>query len=319
MKYEIKPKDLLMLINLGNNFEQFNDLLSQIAKKSPKKCNLLTLIKLTKGKKIFTTREKRKIYNQLLLILEEIKEYPSLGIFLFTHYNNQGKLKPKSPLMYYHKYIKEHKTDINKIKTLVSTLADEKYTAIILDTGKDFNQETVQINLEPNSTNNKKLTLFEHMQILPSLDTNKICYQSKNSNYKIEIPINVSSDINNANPKIYLNSLLLNPNCLPKHINKKEAFDNILKQAKEKRKQTEVITTSIKIGKTLETISQNFSQVIKLANDLPEEYQGEELTIALLKGRLAIEQLKTIRNAQNEKMISSNPEIKLLLKQKSSH
>ena len=166
--------------------------------------------------KINFSLKTRRFYKENKTVIDTINKYSNLLLYTNFSYDGQDYLENEESLRFFHKYIMEHRGDLETILRVLNKIEQLKIDEIKLDKHMDFSKEEYELHYW--KSENYRYVLLNNLVLVPSGETDLIRYKSTNSDYKIVASRGACKfsylDAQMAS-QITLNSLIFNPDKLP--------------------------------------------------------------------------------------------------------
>lgn len=297
--YSANINNLIVLCHIIDDWEEFEKkLIPVIANKD----TLVKLCDISKGK---IDKKVKKFYVENKIIIDKINEYSNISSLIHDCYCQQINI---DSFYFFYQYILTHKDKINNILELLEKLKKLGLNELEYNENADFTKETY--NVHTNFSTNFRFVYLDQLEAIPSYESNKIKYKSKNSCYKITLNVD-DEKISSTSfwNKIYLNDLTFDPNRLPSELSKEETFDKILKLREQKHQQYSAIKDSVDLGIGIADLYLMFDSVNNKINSLSNIEKKEELIELLQTIKNAILEMKTISTEFDKNIATNNPDI----------
>ena len=253
--YVIEIDNLMALCHILNDFEEFQKrLLKEISPKYNR--NFVEQVRKisTENSKIIGARKAKKFYNENKMVIDTINQYANISKFINMNYDDHGT--PNKNFQFFYQYIFQHKENIKQILEVLGKIQKLGFYRFEFNEHIDFTRFKYKVALRDNriySLDNKSIIYVANPQVVPSYDTDKICYTTTNSNYKIELDIDIAGkgyqeNISKYDKRITVNSLVFDPKTLPANLNKETIFDPLIKAKKEQKEQIASIRNAVDLS-----------------------------------------------------------------------
>lgn len=295
--YKAETSNIIALCHIIDDFEKFEKrLVSMISAKNNYEF-AIELMNISAGKSKLGLRKVKRFYIKNKTIIDTINKYSNIPRFIDDNYdfyrNRHGDLR------FFYKYILSHKEDIDKILGVLEKLTELNCYKIEFSEDLDFTKETYR--LYDFLRSNFSIIYLDNIEVIPSY-TSDINYKTTSSNYKMEL--NVSGNlISEFGPKIALNSLIFDPERLPKSVKKEDTFEHILNLKKEQKEKTSLIRNSVDLSISVSDLDSMLISVSERISGLDGIQNKNELNEVLLSIRNDVEKLK-ILSAQYDSSVS---------------
>ena len=213
--YENYTKNIIALCYILDSFEEFSERLKNAIPTKYNRSFISDLYDISMGKINFSLKT-RRFYKENKTVIDTINKYSNLLLYTNFSYDGQDYLENEESLRFFHKYIMEHRGDLETILRVLNKIEQLKIDEIKLDKHMDFSKEEYELHYW--KSENYRYVLLNNLVLVPSGETDLIRYKSTNSDYKIVASRGACKssylDAQMAS-QITLNSLIFNPDKLP--------------------------------------------------------------------------------------------------------
>lgn len=284
-EFEKFDKDLMKLMSLKNN----ELILSEIAY-------------IHKGKKSLFSKKEKEFCKRHKLFLELLDKYGSLDNFLWDNYY---VINTHKELIQFVKYIKKNKDKIQNIIYVLKTLHDLGFEKILFDESFNFTENTYTIS--KNIQDNLELVYLDNLKAIPNYDEKIVKYKTKGSNFKITLPVIENKVINNPNLNtIILNSLIFDPERLPKNLDKENTFDKLVELTSNVSKENKIIKDTLDLRLGIEDLNTIYNNLLEKITNIDDITKKEELKSLLKQIKIIINNMQTISDEHNQEILLKN-------------
>lgn len=208
-------KNIIALCYILDSFEEFSERLKNAIPTKYNRSFISDLYDISMGKINFSLKT-RRFYKENKTVIDTINKYSNLLLYTNFSYDGQDYLENEESLRFFHKYIMEHRGDLETILRVLNKIEQLKIDEIKLDKHMDFSKEEYELHYW--KSENYRYVLLNNLVLVPSGETDLIRYKSTNSDYKIVASRGACKssylDAQMAS-QITLNSLIFNPDKLP--------------------------------------------------------------------------------------------------------
>lgn len=208
-------KNIIALCYILDSFEEFSERLKNAIPTKYNRNFISDLYDISMGKINFSLKT-RRFYKENKTVIDTINKYSNLLLYTNFSYDGQDYLENEESLRFFHKYIMEHRGDLETILRVLNKIEQLKIDEIKLDKHMDFSKEEYELHYW--KSENYRYVLLNNLVLVPSGETDLIRYKSTNSDYKIVASRGACKssylDAQMAS-QITLNSLIFNPDKLP--------------------------------------------------------------------------------------------------------
>lgn len=213
--YENYTKNIIALCYILDSFEEFSERLKNTMPTKYNRNFISDLYDISMGKINFSLKA-RRFYKENKTVIDTINKYSNLLLYTDFSYDGQDYLKNEESLRFFHKYIMEHRVDLETILRVLNKIEHLQIDEIKLDKDLDFSKDEYELHYW--KSENYHYVLLDNLLLVPSGETDLIRYKSTNSGYKIIVSRGAckSSYLDGQMAsQITLNSLIINPDKLP--------------------------------------------------------------------------------------------------------
>ena len=305
MKEVYKPRldSLIVLINFLDEYEEFIENLEVfLSKARTDSQNMLRIVQqLSDGDSLFGKFKEKRFYEENKKTIDKICEHSNLMSFVFQNYNYYGKRRAREfYLDYFYNYFKSNSDKLPQILNLLERLKELGFSEIYFNENFDFAIEEHEIKI--NMSENKTVSYFDNIEIIPNYDSKTIKYKTTGSNYKMKFkPFNVSI----YGDSIELNSLLFDIDRLPKKVSKEYTFDKIIELSKSKNEECYDIETIVSLNASLIDLNMQLDCISYIISRIDDTKTKEELIKVLFELKQNSHKLKNI-NSEYSNVVSQN-------------
>ena len=208
-------KNIIVLCYILDSYEEFSERLKNAIPTKYNRSFISDLYDISMGKINFSLKT-RRFYKENKTVIDTINKYSNLLLYTNFSYDGQDYLENEESLRFFHKYIMEHRGDLETILRVLNKIEQLKIDEIKLDKHMDFSKEEYELHYW--KSENYRYVLLNNLVLVPSGETDLIRYKSTNSDYKIVASRGACKssylDAQMAS-QITLNSLIFNPDKLP--------------------------------------------------------------------------------------------------------
>ena len=211
-------KNIIALCYILDSFEEFSERLKNAMPTKYNRNFISDLYDISMGKINFSLKA-RRFYKENKTVIDTINKYSNLLLYTNFSYDDQDYLENEESLRFFHKYIMEHREDLETILKVLNKIEQLKIDEIKLDKHLDFSKEEYELHYW--KSENYRYVLLDNLVLIPSGEKDLIRYKSTNSDYKIVVSRGTCKssylDARMAS-QITLNSLIFNPDKLPNDV-----------------------------------------------------------------------------------------------------
>ena len=304
--YSIEINHLIVLCHIIDKleideFENFEKKLKVIISTNNNRNFMRNLREISKGKFKLGAIKERRFYKENKSIIDTISKYSNVSKFIHLNYAYLGN--PSHNLQFFYQYLIEHKNELDKVLTLLAKLKELGFTSIEFKENLDLTSKQYYIN--SNHVSDFPIAYVDNIETIPSYGNN-IKYKTQHSNYIMYLRINFN-EIYLSNDTIELNSLLFDPNRLPKRIDKETIFDPILKLKEEQQEKSAPIRNSVDLSISILDLETQLGNTAYTINKLEGVKNKKELIEALFNIKQDVEKLRTLSQQYDRSISEKEP------------
>lgn len=307
MENVMKINDLTIMVSTIDKFALFSENARKLMASS-KNANqaLMNLYNISKGQKVFGARNIKKFYEKNKEVVDTINKYSDINLFLSKYYATSGKIKDEN-LLRYHEYVISHQEHKEEMLKLLESLREKGIENIIVDEKADFS--FVGYSLCKNFQFNTSFAYLDNMEATPSYDENILWYETKHSDYKMNITPRYSETEPNYCQVIEVNNLWFNPERLPKSLSKKDTFDEIVALREKKEDEYKVIKDAVELRLGVDELYEQYNKLMSITDDLTTGGNKKGIIYALQKINNDLTQLQIAEKGYERQQRSYNPKV----------
>jgi hypothetical protein len=218
-------------------------------------------------------------------------------------------INDKFNINFFHKYIKDNKSEIKSILSLLEKLEKLGFKKIKFCENFDFSKEEYQV--EAKYKYNHEITYLENIEILPTYDKNIVSYKTSGSNYKMVLK-NMFGDYfmdGGVLGEIYVNNLLFDASKLPDDINKKNFYDEIIKLKEANKKNCSTFKTSVSLSMDISDLNDIVNHIEKTIKGIDKNTDSSKLCLSLGTLKENLKELEIKVNEYNNNISSKSSNI----------
>ena len=255
----IRTKDLLTLIVILNEFENFNkeviDLLKNNGFSVPK------LAKLNKNEKVFGAKKLKDFYEKNSDIINIIDSYSDICHFISYNYDLINN-RPRKCFYELYNYLCDNKDKLNSVVDLLIKVQKLGFDNILFNDKIDFTQRIYKINTMP--IMDEEYYYLENMYVVPAYDGQIIEYKTSGSNYEMRLRKGYKDNI--KVDSISINDLFMDPKTIPDELSKEETYDTIIKLRTDIQNQYDILRESINLSIGIDELKEKYNYIYNLSN-----------------------------------------------------
>ena len=310
--YKTNIDSLIALCHILDDYENFNEKLSNLLTMESKKNIAYDLSAISNGKIVFGLVKIKNFYNENKLVIDTINNFYNISEFIYTNYDSNGQLKEMSDLNFFYKYFLDHKDELNII---ISVLEKMKVLGLYnLQFGEEINFTDKKYDVYTDFNKNFRISYLENMKIIPNYQEEVVKYTTTGSNYEIVVTSYINKNIKYSGT-IIVNNLLFNPNNLPKEISKEVILDEIINLKNACQNECNAVRNSVDLSVSIDDLYSQYYITCKAIENIGDIENKDEIKDALLEIKSCLEQLQIISSTYNENIIDNSTITKERLKE----
>lgn len=302
--YSSKVNNLIALYNILDEFEEFEKRLRTVISPKYNRDFVNQLWHISHGNFKIGTRKAKKFYEKNKMVIDTINTYSTISMFINDNYDWYGN--PKGSLQIFYEYISDHKEQMEKILAVLVKLNELGIGELDFNDELDFTHETQKIYTQ--LSDNLEIAYLDNLTVIPDYNPGSLLYKTNDSNYKITVGFKSGENVR-YRTKVVLNSLMFDPNRLPKNLSKEETFDKIIGLKEQKQEEYSAIRDSVTLGIGIDDLYAMFNSINSKINSLESVERKSELIELLAKIKEAILKMQTISAEYNQQIAGKNPSI----------
>lgn len=291
---------IMTLCYIIDSYEEFNNNLLKIFPGRDNFNNILNISKLAYRENVFGAKKVKNFYKENKEVIDTINNTSGIFSFLCDITDNNGNIKNIDSL---YNYLKEHKEEIDKILLVLKKIRKLDISYIYFDENLDFTNTIYKI--KTNYDNNDNIFYLDNMEVIPNYPGDTIYYKTYESNYRLVLK--GGTYMNYCSKEIELNSLLFDPDKLPKEISKEYIFDKIINSKENVIDKCSSIYDSVNLSISIKALQKEFNKTRKVIEGLNNVRDKEELIDRLLLIKNSLEELQIMSKELDEKITKEYP------------
>jgi len=298
--YKANTSNIIALCHIVDHFEEFEKRVIPMLESEGENRFLLPLSDVSKGKLQFGHRRVKKFYQDNREVIDTINKYSDIVSFIGN--KNSGGLLSGN-LSFFNDYITSHRKDMDQILTILERVKGLGFSEIKFSEEFDFSKETYTV--YPLFVENFHITSVANVEVIPSY-TNYISYHTMDSNYKMCFDVS-SGKILCYPREIFLNSLLFDPDSLPKKVDRKNIFDPILDLKNHQQETSRMLKNSVDLGVSILDLEDQVKSTGDIIRRLDNVESKKELLFVLGDINKGMDKLKALSTQYNVSIFMQDP------------
>lgn len=292
------PENLLALSAIRKciDDERFGQFYTDMVRLRERRDFYYLLGKISNGTFTFAPKEKQ-FYKEYIDIFELINKYSDTFTFLFS--------EERHPYMdFFLEYFTLHEYEMDKIIEVLNHIQKLKIHEIHFSEELDFTKEVCM--LDSRFVVNQKISVFDHMQVIPSCYYDKISYKTVDSPYKIDVTVGFFA-VSEYCRSIDLNTLVFDASRLPDTLSKNTTFDYIVSLKEALSTTTKYLRDAVSFAVGIDELE---SELLSLQSKLDSDVESQEELLGVLGSFNALlPQLKEACDKYHRSVMEENSSI----------
>lgn len=289
--YKINTNHLIALCHINEEFKNFQlNLSAEIAKD---KDFIVYLVMYLMGKRLFGHNNVKMFYRLNKLTIDKIEKYTAFSSFFQSNFDSNGH--PSLNLSTFYDYLQNNQKEISQILILLAKIKNLGLDQIHFDENYDFTQTSYSFDIDSSS-----FSYLSGIEIIPSADSSKTSYVSRNSNYMILIGQSLWREKN----EIFLNSLVFDSQELPNSLEKSETYEKIMNLKTGKKQESTIISETVDLSVNVYDLQQLYEEISYRVNNYTSIAEKEELLKLLASISSLIAKMEEI-SSKNKSQVAS--------------
>lgn len=284
MEKYINTVDLLALIDVFNEYEEFDKDLTKLL--SSKKSSIDTLAKirmLATGEKGLFSKSIKEFYAKHKETIKKIQKYENIQSFLYHSYDFEKGTK-------IYQYLNAHRNELPQIKKIVLRLKELGVSKIEFNEEFDFTEKSYYMYTW--LSDNTSIHYVDNMEIIPEYPHGRVLYQTTSSPFEIKFSTSFG-EIKDIYNSARLNSLTFDVNKLPASATKSDVIDYILMKQNEKKEEYEAIRNIIDLRQVEHILEAKLRRLEAILQHVDRLSDKETVKKSLQEIKTQLENIKT--------------------------
>lgn len=299
---------LLVLCEIVEEYKSFCNDLEILIKSRTNRDLVSEAYKVMQGKFSIHSRRYKSFIEKHKHTIEIMNKYSCLSNLTVLNYNTKGSRIANLPVDYFYEYIQNNKEYIEVIKAVALKLKTLGFREIQYGESLDFTK--TEYNLYP--SRERTFAYLENIEVNPTYLNNPIKYKTSDSCYCMCLDLKCygnEKEISEYSRKIYLNSLILEPNSLPNEITMESTIGVIKKLAADRKIEYQVIGNSVDLSIAINDLKNEFEHIKQVIAKIDKVKDDEELISLLAQMQNIMTQLQSFGENFEKEIIDCNENI----------
>lgn len=296
MTKDINILDLLALLEVFNEYEEFESDLNKLLNNKKSINTLYKLRELANGEKPLCSRTIKLFYKKHQNIIKKIHEIVNIQSFIYHSIDWSKKTN-------IYKYLDAHRDELDKIKEVVIKLKSLGVDKIEFDESFDFT--TKKYYMWSWLADNTSIHYVSDIEAIPGYQNNKIIYQTNSSPFELKIGTSFGELSKNYN-RVKANSLTFNKDLLPNEISKEEIIKPIIKAQQERKSDFDAIKNIVDLRQTEALLTEKLKRLESVLQNVETLSKREKVKIALIEIKKQIENIKEEISSYEDEVIDES-------------
>lgn len=296
MTKDISILDLLALLEVFNEYNEFESDLNKLLKHKKIIETLAKIRELANGEKVLCSRKIKFFYKKHEQIIKKINNIVNIQSFIY-HSSDWSK---KTNI---YKYLDAHRNELNKIKEIVLKLKDLGIDKIEFDETFDFTAKKYY--MWTWLADNTSIHYVSDIESIPGYQSDKIIYQTNSSPFELKIGTSFG-ELSKKYNRAKLNSLTFNPDLLPDEISKSSIINPILEAKHEKKRDFDAIKNIVDLRQTEGLLTERLHRLEEILQKVDALNQKEKVKNALLEIKKQIENIREEISSYEDEVVEQS-------------
>jgi len=299
---------LITLCEVGEDYKLFCDDLEKLIKSEIGIDFVSGAYKVMQGKFSIWSSKYKSFVEKHKNTIEIMKKYCCLYDFTVLNYDKKGNRIENLSEDYFYEYIQKNKKNIEVIKGVALKLKTLGFNAIKLGENLDF----TKFEYELDTFYESDFAFLENMEVNSNYLNHSIKYITNNSCYCMCLGIDgykSKQEVSKYDRKIYLNTLLLDPNSLPSEITVESTICIIKKLFDDKKAEYSDIKNSVDLSIATSDLKSQYENLKQVVAEIDKINNNEELASILYQMQNIMMQLQSFGENFEQEIIDSNTSI----------
>lgn len=304
----ISINSLITLCEIGEEYKSFCDDLEILIKSKTNKDSVNEAYEAMQGKFSIRSKKYKSFIEKYKNTIEIMKKYYCLSNLTVLSYDTKGNRRENLTEDYFYQYIQKNKEDIETIKEVVLKLKKLGFDEIKYGENLDFTE--VEYYLDTFS--GRDFAFLENIEVNSTYLNNPIKYKTNGSCYCMCLGSNgygAKKEVSKYGRKIYLNSLIFDPNSLPNEITTESTIGAIKKLVANKKTEYSDIRNSVDLSIATSDLKTQFEYLKQIVDKIDKIKNNEELASILYQMQSIMIQLQNFGENFEKEIIDSNTSI----------
>lgn len=282
MKKEISILDLLALLEVFNEYAEFEEDLNKLLNNKNSINSLYKIRELANGEKVLCSRNIKNFYKKHKNTIKKIHNIVNIQSFIYHSFDWDKQTN-------IYKYLDSHRGEISKIKEVVLKLKELGIDKIEFDETFDFTAKKYY--MWTWLADNTSIHYVSDIESIPGYQSDKIVYQTNSSPFELKIGTSFG-ELSKKYNRAKLNSLTFDKDLLPNEISKSEIIKPIQEAKKEKKNDFDAIKNIVDLRQAESLLTERLKRLEEILQNIDALNKKEKVKIALVEIKKQIENIK---------------------------
>ena len=302
--YKIDIKMLLSIIEILDDYKDFELKMVQFIRLFPDYNSLFDLYRCSTGDKLLINKKIRKFYSDNKEIIDKINKVYNIKEFAYYLSNMDEVFGARSSINAFVNYLMDNKQDKERIRELVLRIKELGFKEIILN--EDFKFENQEYSINTSLPYNSNINYLDNISIVPNYFEDTVVYKTVNSPYLIKLKV-LTTDVSTYGNEIFVNSLTFDPNRLPEEVN--ISLFNFIKNLKRIRSAScDKLRNTVDFDVCLDELKKQYAKLSSITSKI-DASNKEEIVKILSAIRSNLNDLSTANISVKEELANSEANI----------
>lgn len=304
----ISINHLITLCEVGEDYKLFCDDLEILIKSKTNKDFVNEAYQVMQGKFSIRSSKYKSFIEKHKQTIETMNKYFCLSNLTVLSYDTKGNRRENLPEDYFYQYIQQNKENIEKIKEVALKLKELGFNEIKYGENLDF----TEIEYDLDTFYESEFAFLENIEVNSTYLRSPIKYKTSSSCYCMCLTsksYGSKKEVSKYDRKIYLNSLILDPNSLPDEITTESTVGVIKKLVDNKKTEYSDIKNSVDLSIATDDLRTQFEHLKQVVESIDKIKDKEELASILYQMQSIMMQLQNFGENFEKEIIDSNASI----------
>jgi len=304
----ISINHLIALCEIGEDYKLFCDDLEKLIKSKTNKDYVTDACRVMQEKFSIHASKYKSFIEKHKNTIGIMNKYSCLSDLTILSYDQKGNRRKNLPEDYFYEYIQRNKENIEIIKEVALKLKKLGFCEIKYGENLDF----TEVEYELDASYERNFAFLENIEVNSTYLLNPIKYKTNGSSYCMCLDSSgygEKKEICKYGRKIYLNSLILDPDSLPNEITAKSTIGVIKKLVDNKETEYSNIRNSVDLSIATSDLRRQIETLKQVVANIDSIKDNKELASILYQMQTIMIQLEKFDEKFKKEIIDSNTNI----------